>query len=229
MISSRLRQYASDLRSFPADAVSAWRTAGWKAVGYEVRQRTLDRIGGYVRRYVIETDLSRLAEVAPPDEVEIRPFSGPEWSLLGDMMRSRLVRQFGEAAAAGHTCLVAWKRRNAVGYAWFSVKIESRHEGYDLPLPSDTVYIRQIEVSPGEPRQGVAAALLSVGLRLGRERGFHRSWIVTDPKNVASISTVASVAPSRVLGTVARLQLLGWTRSRYRALHPPVSIETLTL
>ena len=227
MISRRLRRYASDVRTFPADAARAWRTAGWEAVRGEVRRRTLDRIGVYGRRFVIETDLSRLAELTPPSEVDIRPFSGGDWSLLGDMMRAQLTSQFDEAAAAGRTCLVAWKRRHAVGYAWFSTKIESRHERYDLPLPSDTVYIQQIEVSREERGHGVAAALLSAGLRLGRERGFHRSWIIVDPKNLASVPAIASVAPSRVLGIVARLRLLGWMRCRYRALHTPVPIETL--
>jgi GNAT superfamily N-acetyltransferase len=225
MITRRLRQYASDIRTFPADAASAWRHAGWAAVRQELRRRILDRIGGYARRFVIETDLSRLAEVAPPDGVEIRPFSGPDWSLLGDMMRIRLARQFDEAAAAGRTCLVAWKERNAVGYAWFSVKIEGRHERYDLPLPADTAYIWQIEVSRGERGQGIAAALLSAGLRLKRQRGFQRSWVLIDPENVASMRAIASVAPSRVLGTVARLKLLCWMRSRYRALQPPIPIE----
>jgi hypothetical protein len=185
-------------------------------------------MGVYGRRFVIETDLSRLAEFLPPSEVEIRPFSGGNWSLLGDLMRAQLTSQFGEATAAGRTCLVAWKRRHAVGYAWFSTKIESRYERYDLPLPSDTVYIHQIEVSRAEERsQRVSAALLSMGLRLGRERGFHRSWIIVDPKNLAWIPAIAGVAPSRVLGIVSRLRLLGWMRCRYRALHTPVPIETL--
>ncbi|HEY3013092.1 MAG TPA: GNAT family N-acetyltransferase [Gemmatimonadales bacterium] len=220
-------------RSLPAaiqewllDAVRAWRTGGWPAIGEELRRRTLDRIGGYVRSFVIETDLSRLAEVAPPDEVEIRPFTGPDWSLLGDMARHRLATQFAEAAAAGRVCLVAWKRRQAVGYAWFSAKIESRHENYDLPLPADAIYIWQIVVSRGERRRGVATALLSTGLRLSRERGCRTSWIIVHPENVASLRAIASVAPSRVLGTVARIKVLSWMHNRYRALTAPVPIGT---
>ena len=53
-------KYVTDLRTFPGDAVRAWRAGGWLAVQEEVRKRTLDRIGGYVRRFVIETDLSHL-------------------------------------------------------------------------------------------------------------------------------------------------------------------------
>jgi ribosomal protein S18 acetylase RimI-like enzyme len=218
-------KYLTDLRTFPGDSARAWRTGGWVAVRDEIRKRTLDRVGGYVRRFVIETDLSRLAEVAPPEGVEIRPFDGPDWSLLGDMARSRLTHQFDAATAAGRVCLVAWKRRQAVGYAWFSTRIEKRHESYDLPLPADTIYIWQIQVSRNERRQGVAAALLSSGLQLARERNFCRSWIIVHPDNVASLRTIASVAPSRVLGTVARLKVLSWIYNRFRMLSAPVQIE----
>ncbi len=112
-----------------------------------------------------------------------------------------------------------------MGYAWFSPRIENRHESYDLPLPADTIYIWQVEVSRSERRQGVAAALLSSGLQLARTRNFCRSWIIIHPDNVASLRTIASVAPSRVLGTVARIKVLSWIHSRYRALSAPVHIE----
>jgi hypothetical protein len=224
MIAS-LRQYAKDVCALPADSVRAWRTAGWEAVWREVRRRTVDPMGGYMRRLVVESDLSRLVETAPPEGLEIRVLNRQDWSLLGDMMRSRLVLQFDEAAAAGHTCLVAWRQRNAVGYAWFVVKMETSRQGFDLPLPVDTLYVWQLNVGPAERWPDTAAALLSGGLRLARERGFHRSWIALDPQNIASIHAVASTAPSRVLGTVTRLKILWWTRSRYRALPSPVPIE----
>lgn len=218
-------KYVTDLRTFPGDAGRAWRAGGWPAVREEIRKRTVDRLGGYVRHFVIETDLSRLSEMTPPQEVDIRVFSSSNWSLLGDMLRDRLVDQFGEAAAEGRVCLVAWKRRQAVGYAWFSPGIEARHESYDLPLPADAIFIWQIEVTPDERRRGVAAALLNSGLQLGRERGFHRSWVIIHPSNIASLCAIASVAPSKVLGTVARLKIFSWIYSRYRALGAPVPLE----
>ena len=112
-----------------------------------------------------------------------------------------------------------------MGYVWFSPAIESRHESYDLSLPADTVYVWQIEVDRNERSAGVGAALLSRGLELCRERGFHRSWIIIHPKNFVSIRTVASVAPSRVVGTVGRLKVLSWMRSWSRSLSAPVPIE----
>jgi len=157
--------------------------------------------------------------------VDIRPFTGPDWTLLGNMGRSRRPQQFAEASEAGRICLIAWKRRQAVGYVWFSPAIESRHESYDLSLPADTVYVWQIEVARSERSEGLGAALLSRGLELCRERGFHRSWIIIHRNNFVSIRTVASVAPSRVVGTVGRLKVLSWMRSWSRSLSAPVPIE----
>jgi ribosomal protein S18 acetylase RimI-like enzyme len=220
-----LAKYVVDVRTFPGDGIRAWRTGGWVALKQEVRKRTLDRVGGYARRYVIEADLLHLVDTSRPPEVEIRLFSGPDWALLGDMGRSHLIHQFAEASAAGRICLIAWKRRQAVGYVWFSPAIEARHESYELPLPPDTIYIWHIEVSRGERQRGVGAALLSHGLELCRERGFRRGWMIIHPDNLASIRTIASIAPSRVLGTVARLKVLSWMRSWYWALNAPVPIE----
>jgi GNAT superfamily N-acetyltransferase len=220
-----LMKYVHDIRTFPGDALRACRAGGWVALKQELRRRTFDRLGGFVRRFVIETDLLRLVNVPLPPEVDIRPFAGPDWSLLGDMGRTQLLRQFAAASEAGRVCLVAWKRRRAVGYVWFSPAIENGHESYDLTLPLDTVYVWQIEVVRGERRHGVGSALLSRGLELCRERGFRRSWIIIRPDNFASIRTVAGVAPSRILGTVARLKVLSWMRSWYRSLSAPVPIE----
>ena len=221
----KLAKYVNDARTFPGDSIRAWRTGGWVSFKQEIQRRTLGRVGGYVRRFVIETDLLRLVESHLPSEVDIRPFSGPDWSLLGDMGRSRLARQFADASSAGRICLVAWKRRRAVGYAWFSPAIEGRHESYELTLPPDTIYVWQVEVTRSERCQGVGAALLSRGLELFRERGFRRSWIIVHPENFAFIGMVASVAPSRLQGTVARLKVLSWMRSWYRGLSAPVPIE----
>jgi GNAT superfamily N-acetyltransferase len=186
----------------------------------------LDRIGGYGRKFLVETDLSRLAELAPPSEVDIRPFNGSDWSLVGDIKPKSLTSELNAPGAEGRTCVVAWKRRHAVGYAWFYPEVDCRHERCRLPLPSDAVYIRQLEVARAERRQGLAAALLSAGLRLRRDQGYQRSWIVIDPTSAASVRTIASVAPCQVLGTVGWLRIFGWMRCRYRPLHAPFPINT---
>jgi ribosomal protein S18 acetylase RimI-like enzyme len=221
-----LARYVNDVRTFPGDGIRAWRAGGWTSFKQEIRGRTLDRLGGYVRRFVIESDLSHLVDNTDlPPEIDIRPFSGPDWTLLGDMGRSRSSQQFADASAAGRLCLVAWKRRQAVGYGWFSPLIQERHESYDLRLPADTIYVSHIEVTRAARGQGIGSALLSRGLRLCVERGFRRSWIIVHPHDFASIGTVVRLSPSRVLGTVARLKVLFWMRSWYRGLSAPVPIE----
>jgi ribosomal protein S18 acetylase RimI-like enzyme len=213
----------TDLHTFRGDAVRAWRTGGWVALKEEVRERMHDRVGGYLRGFVVEADLSRLVDVPPPPRVDIRVFTGTDWSLLGDLARGRLAGQFDQAAAAGQICLVAWEKRQAVGYAWFSDSGES-HSSDVLPLPVDAIYITHLEVRPRSRGAGVVAALLSAGLRFGRERGFGRGWIVVARDNTTPIGGLARVAPSRVLGTLARLKVLAWMRSWYRPLGTPVPI-----
>ena len=220
-----MAKYEGTLGTFSDDAARAWRAGGWAGLVKEIRRRVWDGIGGYVRRVVIETDLSQLGDISPPGSVDIRPFAWSDWSLLGDMARHRLAPQFDEAAALGRICLVAWRERQAVGYAWFSDRIENRHEGYDLLLPDDATFIWEVEVSRDD--QEVAAALIRAGLWLARERGFRRSWMIAHPDNVATLCTVAQVAPSSMLGTAARVKVLAWMRSWYRALGAPVPIRVL--
>ena len=177
-------------------------------------------------KFLVETDLSRLAELAPPSDVDIREFQGSDWSMLVDIMPKSLTLELDESGSEGRTCLVAWKRRHPVGYAWFYPEVDCRHERCRLPLPANAVYIRQLEVTRSERRQGLASALLSAGLKLRRDQGYERSWIVLDPMNTASVRTIASVAPCQVLGTIARLRIFGWTHCRYRELHAPFLVDT---
>ena len=218
-----MTKYEGDLRTFREDTARAWRAGGWTGVVNEVRRRVWDQIGGYVRRLVIETDLSQLGEISPPVSVDIRPFAWTDWTLLGDMARHRLASQFDAAAAAGRICLVAWRQRQAVGYAWFADTADRHHDTYGLLLPDDATFIWQVEVSRDD--QEVAAALIRAGLWLARTRGFRRSWMIAHPDNVATLCTVADVAPSSVLGTVARVKVLAWMRSWYRGLSAPVPIR----
>jgi GNAT superfamily N-acetyltransferase len=107
---------------------------------------------------------------------------------------------------------------------WFSEKIESQHERYELPLPAEAVHVGQIDVVRDERGSGVASALLSTGLRYFRDRGFQRSWIIVHPNDVAAMCSIAGVAPSTVLGTVGRVKVLDWVRNRYLELSPPVPV-----
>ncbi|HEU5305078.1 MAG TPA: GNAT family N-acetyltransferase [Gemmatimonadales bacterium] len=228
MISRRILKYYDDIRTFPTDAAEAWRAGGWRAVWDDLRGRTLDRIGNYARHYVIEMDLSQLAELTLPNGVEVGPYAGPDWQVLGNVVGRRLAAQHAEAAAAGRLCIVAWKDGRAVGCTWLSNTIQMRYESYDLPLPPDAVYILGTHVSPAERRLGVAAALVGTVLRLARQQGRNRAWTMVHPDNRGSLRTVVRVAPSRILGTVARIKLLSWMFNRFRPLDPPLALEAVT-
>jgi GNAT superfamily N-acetyltransferase len=222
----RLQKYAHDLRTFPRDATSAWHSAGGKGVWDEVRRRTLDRLGGYTARLLVETDLTRLADIPSPEGLEIREFAGPDWSAMGQLVRRAGHRQ-AAAAAAGRVCLVAWREGQAVGCAWFSGRLERRYEGYDLPMPADTVYIWQVEVVPEERRRGVAAALVASGLQRARTDGSLRGWAIVDRRNRASLRSFAKLGPSHVVGSVARLKVGSWMRSQCRPLPVPIPTKAV--
>ena len=221
MIPRALNKYVNDLETFPQDAVRAWRSAGAAGVWLETRRRTVDRAGGYSSYLVIEADLSTTRDVALPAGIEIRPFTGDDWTLLGDLAGHRLTKCFAAAAGAGRVCLVAWRGSTAVGYVWFSPAMEQRYESFALPLPSDAIYLWQIQVSRSGRRRGVASALVSFGLRMARQQGYRLSWMITRADNLAAQGTIASVASSRVLGTVRRIKVTSWMRTRFFVLATP--------
>jgi GNAT superfamily N-acetyltransferase len=225
MISRRLRKYYEDLRTFPADAGEAWRTGGWRGVWDDLRGRTLDRIGNYARHYVIEIDLTQLGELRLPSGIEVGPYNGPDWEVLGDVVGRRVAGQHAEAAAAGRLCVVAWKDGRAIGCSWLSNRIQMRYESYDLPLPPDAVYILGTHVSPAARGLGVGPALIGTVLRLARQQGRNRAWTMIHPDNRASLRATVKVAPGRILGTVARVKLLSWMFNRFRRLDAPLPLE----
>jgi hypothetical protein len=49
-------------------------------------------------------------------------------------------------------------------------------------------------------------------LAMGQD--YRRSWMLTRSDNLAAQGTIASVASSRVLGTVSRIRLTSWVRTR---------------
>lgn len=221
MIPRTFRKYVNDLKTFPDDAARAWRSDGVAGVWLELRRRTVDRAGGYSSYLVIEADISTVREIPMPDGIEIRPFTGPDWSLLGDLAGYRRTRCFAAAAEAGRVCLVAWRGSTAVGYIWFSDAIEQRHENFELPLPVDATYLSQIQVARSERGRGVGAALASFGLLLEKGQGHRRAWMMIRSDNLAPQSIIASLAPSRVLGTVSRVKMTSWMRTRFLVLTTP--------
>ncbi len=219
------RKYVTDLSTLPGDAAAAWRSAGPPGVWNELRRRTIDRAGGFVRNLVIEADLSTTRRTSPPSGIEIRPFTGEDWSCFGDMAGQRVAPVFTDASRAGRTCLVAWRGHEALGYIWFSPQVELRYENFDLPLPADTNYLWQIQVARGARRRGVGAALIQAGFQQALGHGVRRSWMITAPDNAAAQNTLSSVAECRLLGTIRRVKVVSWMQCRYLPLHEPRALE----
>jgi hypothetical protein len=131
VVAQRLKKYARDLRSLPNDVAAAWRSDGAAGVTLQLRRRSIDRLGGYVRYIVIEADMLPL-QPHDPSDCEIRCFTDADWSLLGDLVPLRLVAIFEAARSAGRLCLVAWQGTTAEGYIWLSPRVEERHENFAL-------------------------------------------------------------------------------------------------
>jgi ribosomal protein S18 acetylase RimI-like enzyme len=214
-------KYARDIKSLPHDVAAAWRADGAAGVALQLRRRTIDRLGGYVRYIVLEADMLDVLPHAPSD-YEIRCFTDSDWSLLGDLVPLRVVPVFDAARRAGRLCLVAWHGTNAEGYIWVSPAVEERHENFALELPADAIYLWQIQVTRSARRRGLGSALIRAAFRLAAEHGFRRSWMVTRQDNIAARSTINAVAPCRVLGTISRIKIFSWMRSSFLRLQHPV-------
>jgi ribosomal protein S18 acetylase RimI-like enzyme len=225
----RIRKYLTDVATLPGDAAASWRTAGPAGVWTEIRRRTVDRAGGYVRYIVLEADLDEFRRVPPPEGVAIRPFAGPDWSVLGGLVSRRLAPIFTAALAARRTCLVAWHGSEAVGYIWFSPVVEERYENFLLPLPPDTIYLWQIQVARSSRCKGLGRALISAGFELAVEQGARRSLMITGRTNTAAQKAVAAITTSRVLGTISRVKIASWMHTRFAPLRETLPLQSSIL
>jgi ribosomal protein S18 acetylase RimI-like enzyme len=224
VVAQRLKKYARDLRSLPNDVAAAWRSDGAAGVTLQLRRRSIDRLGGYVRYIVIEADMLPL-QPHDPSDCEIRCFTDADWSLLGDLVPLRLVAIFEAARSAGRICLVAWQGTTAEGYIWLSPSVEERHENFALELPADAIYLWQIQVTRSARRRGVGAALIRAAFHLAAERGVRRSWMITRRDNIAAQRTIAAVSSCRVLGTLSRVKVAAWMRSSFVRFPEPFQLR----
>lgn len=221
----RIQKYLTDAATLPRDAASAWRTDGAAGVWTELRRRTVDRAAGYVRYIVLEADLECFERVPAPDGVVIRPFTDPDWASLGALVTCRVAPVFTAALRAGRVCLVAWRGSEALGYIWFSPAVEHRYESFALPLPPDTIYLWQLQVTRSARRQGLGGALISAGFEWAVQQGFRRSWMITSPANTAAQKTVTTVTAGRVLGSISRVKVASWMHSRYAPLQESLPLK----
>ncbi|CAN5142378.1 hypothetical protein BH23GEM4_BH23GEM4_01380 [soil metagenome] len=208
----RLREnkYIRDLLTFPGDAAVAWRHQGVSGVAAELRKRTLDRVLRRSRSLVIEQLLDDVAEVPPPPGIQIRAFSGPDWSPLTAIASRATLNRFRRDVNAGRICLVAWRGDRPVGYTWISREMDRGMEFYPLPLPRDAAYGWDLFVVSEERSSGVGSALVSARLRYTRELGFRSMWRVIDRDNPASRRTLAKTTGigTRIVGELKSLRIL---------------------
>jgi ribosomal protein S18 acetylase RimI-like enzyme len=222
----RIEKYLTDIATLPGDAAAAWRTEGPTGVLTEVRRRTVDRAGGYVRYIVLDADLDGFRRVPPPDGVRIEPFSGSDWSALGGLVSRQLAPACNAAVRAGRECLVAWRGSEALGFIWFSPAVEQRYESFSLPLPPGTTYLWQLRVARWARNQGIGAALVSAGFEHAVRRGVRRSLMITSGKNTAAQKTVATITASWVLGSISRVKVATWMQTRYVPWQEPLPLQS---
>lgn len=221
----RLAKYARDARTFPADAMSAWRREGLTGAWSEVAHRSVHRLARWSRSFVIEEDVAHRRERPAPPGVTIRPFDGECWERLAPIATGRELSLMAATAARGRTCLVAWRGERPVGYAWCSDRIEPDIEVYPLPLPADAAYLWDLYVPPAERSGGIGTAIASARLDWTYGRGLRRAWRVIRRDNGASLRTVdkTSGGSARVLGEVRYVKLLDRAFAWYRPYATPRS------
>ena len=214
----RLAKYARDVRTFPADAASAWAREGASGVWSEVLHRGFYRLARWSHSLVIEQDVAlRKVRPAPPG-VTIAPFEGEAWERLAPLATGRELALMAATGARGRACLVAWRGADPVGYTWCSDRMEPDIEVYPLPLPADAAYLWDLYVPPAERSGGIGTAIASARLDWAEAHGFRRAWRVVRHTNAASLRTVdkTSGGGSRVLGEMRYLKLLDRSFVKYR-------------
>jgi GNAT superfamily N-acetyltransferase len=216
MIPTALRKYVSDLRTFPGDAVLAYRHDGWEGVWDTLAPRTIDRIfrSGHVLIFAQSLDSS--PDVAPPPGVRIAALSEADWPALSTLVTQRLLAHFRALVAAGRHGLVAWRGTRPIGYGWVAERIGSDVTECELALPAHAAYLWDLYVIPSERSNGVGSALASARVRTARELGFSEGWRMIEPSNGASLRTLAKTASgTRVVGELRFVKFLSRIHVRF--------------
>ena len=210
-LASRIGDFARAVRAFVVDLRRAGKEQGLSGAWSEFREWIIYPVFRHGRVVVMEQDLDTLRNDPPPAGVEIRRFSGPDWSALGEIANERTRARFRRAAARGRICFVAWRGEHPIGYVWMSERTEPDLELYPLPLPPDAVYGWDVFVIPAERGRRIGPALVSARMQYAREQGFRSSWRVIAPDNTASFRAVQKTSREdiRVLGELWYVRVLG--------------------
>jgi GNAT superfamily N-acetyltransferase len=215
---SRLKRFLHDVRTLPADAWLAYQREGVRGVWKSVAARSLHRVfrAGHVA--VLVYSLEPEQEAALPAGVTITSATDHDWTALGGLVGQRELSEFRHLHAGGHRCLIAWRGREPVGYAWVA-----DHPGPDVTIwplsfefPGSAAYLCKLYVLPSERGHGIGPALTRAQIRVAWESGFREGWGMVATSNRASLRSIQkSSSGARVVGEVRFLQLLDRTYARF--------------
>jgi GNAT superfamily N-acetyltransferase len=204
----RLQKYATDWRSFPADAALSYRLDGIRGVWDALAPRTVHRVFRQGRLVVFAQSLTGMAEVGAPSGVTIGLVEENDWPALATIATRRELERFRDLVAAGRHFLVARRGSRPIGYAWVAERMGPDVSQVPLPLPEDAAYLWDLYVLPAERSNGVGSALARARLQTARERGFREGWRAIAPSNHASLRTLRKSGQGvRIVGELRYLKL----------------------
>jgi ribosomal protein S18 acetylase RimI-like enzyme len=220
-VSRRLAKFVRELRDLPVDVAQQWRLEGWRGVLAELRERTVNRIWRHGRFIVFAQPTDDVRPASVPAGVEIRPVEEADWFALAEIVPRAKLARFRSWHERGRVMIVARRGELAVGYTWYSDRMEPDVEFYDLGLPPGAIYAWALYVIPAERNSGVGSALVGARLEHARAHGYRSCWRMVSVRNPAAQRTVAKSAASR--SESLRRGELVWTKflSRSRTTFVP--------
>ena len=205
----RLAKYARDWRTFPHDAVVAYRRGGFREVWDTLASRSLHRLVRVGRLIVFAHPLDRAPEIQLPEGVTISRVNLAGCDALDTLVAQRELDRFRGLVAAGRHCLVAWRGIRPIGYAWVAERMGSDVTAVPLQLPPDAAYLWDLYVVPAERSNGIGSALATARCQVARAGGFREGWRMIEPSNHASVRTLERSGPgARVVGEIRFIKLM---------------------
>lgn len=214
-----IAKYLRDARTFPRDALRAWRFDGLWGIWAELRLRTTQRVWRRWRAVVLEQEIAGYEVVPPPPGIEVRPCAAENLDALARIANRQMLAYFRRALAQGRTLLVAWRGERPVGYVLYSWTMHEDRNVPALPLPPDAAFIWYVYVVREERRRGVAWALLSAHHPLAVDRGVTRFWTAVQLSNWLPMEWIVRAGAKRrghrVVGRITFRKVLGTVRLRF--------------
>ena len=228
MIAGRLREYGGmnilgnkyieDCRTFPGDAIVAFRLQGSRGVWDALRQRTIDRIVASGHVMIFAQTLDSAPEVPAPPGVLLRPLTREDWPALATIVTQRDLRRFSALLTAGRHAVVAWRGSQPIGYGWVAECLGPDVTVCPLAMPADAAYLWDLYVIPSERSSGVGSALASARIRIAKNCGFSEGWRMIAPENAPSLRTLAKTANhTRKIGELRFIKILSRVYFRFTA------------